>query len=275
MGEGGLEGRRVLVTGGSAGIGAGLALEMARRGAVVGVCSRSQSDLDDVVGRCRRHVEGCKGWAIDLGDTDAIPGFVRQVEEELGELDIVVNNAGIPKRRGVAALRMDEVTRVAAVNYLAPVALSLAVIPTMLRRGGGRIVNVASVAGRLGSPGEAAYGAAKAALLAWSEASAAELRPRGIVVQVVIPGPVDTRIVDAPGEDPPLAARAGIERLSVDDAVGAILSHLETDRFEAWIPPEFRAGYIAKVSDPEGSIQRASDWYRDNVLAEQGVEPGS
>jgi short-subunit dehydrogenase len=268
--SGGLEGRRVLVTGASAGIGAGLAEEMARRGAIVGLCSRSQGDLDTVLARCRQHVGECRAWPIDLGDTDAIPGFVRQVEEELGELDIVMNNAGIPKRRGVTDLRMDEVSSVAAVNYLAPVALSLAVIPTMLRRGGGRIVNVASVAGRLGSPGEAAYGAAKAALLAWSEASAAELRSRGIVVQVVIPGPVDTRIVDVPGEDPPLAARAGIERLSVDDAVRAILSHLETDRFEVWIPPEFRAGYVAKAADPEGSIQRAADWYRDNVLLEQG-----
>jgi short-subunit dehydrogenase len=152
------------------------------------------------------------------------------------------------------------------------VAISLAVIPNMVRRCSGRIVNIASVAGRLGSPGEAAYGAAKAALLAWSEASAAELRPQGVVVQVVIPGPVDTRIVDYPGEDPPLAARAGIERPSVSDAVQAILAHIEVDAFEAWIPPDFQIGYVAKVADPEGALQRASDWYRDHMLIDQPTD---
>lgn len=249
-----------------------MAEEMARHGAIVGLCSRSQGDLDEVVTRCRRHVDECRAWPVDLADTEAIPAFIRRVEDEIGDLDVVVNNAGIPKRRGVVRLRMEEVVSVVAVNYLAPVAISLAVIPNMVRRGSGRIVNVASVAGRLGSPGEAAYGAAKAALLAWSEASAAELRPQGVVVQVVIPGPVDTRIVDYPGEDPPLAARAGIERLSVGDAVQAILTHLEGDTFEAWIPPEFRAGYVAKVADPERAIQRASDWYRDHILSDRPTE---
>ena len=261
-----LGGRRALVTGSSDGIGAALAEALAAEGVVVGVTGRRAEKVDRVVARCRRHTEGSTGWAFDLLDHDGIEDFARRVQDDLGPVDLLVNNAGIPKRRRIDRLSAHEVREVTDLNYVSAVLLTLALLPPMLERGRGHILNVASVAGRLGSPGEAAYAASKAALAVWSEASAAELASRGIVVQVVYPGPVATDIVNAPGEDPPLAARSGIERLSVEDAVGQILDHLRSPNFEAWIPAWFRDIYVAKVADPDRSIRMAGEWVASNLL---------
>jgi NAD(P)-dependent dehydrogenase (short-subunit alcohol dehydrogenase family) len=267
-----LEGKKVLVTGGSAGIGAGLAVAMARAGAVVGICARRADLLEDVARACRAHGADTRAWVLDLTRLDELEGFIGQAEEELGGIDMLVNNAGIPKRRAIARLTPAEVDLVMTVNYLAPVHLTLAVLPFMLERGHGRIFNVASVASRLGGSGESAYAASKAALGVWSEAMAAELSPRGIVVQVVYPGPIDTDLVNAVGEDPPLAARAGIGRMPLPDAVAALMSQIEDGSFERWVPDHFRAIYLNKVQDPEGAIANASTWF---VELERQVEVAS
>ncbi len=114
---------------------------------------------------------------------------------------MVVHNAGIPMRRPVDRLTMDEVTRVMTVNYLSPVAMTLALLPLMLERRSGTIVNVSSMGGRLGIATEAAYSGSKFALAGWSEAMAADLVGTGVSVRLVLPGPIDTEIWDQPGND--------------------------------------------------------------------------
>jgi len=256
-----LEGKKVLITGGSAGIGAALAVAMAQAGAEVGICARRADLLEKVARTCRDQGGDAHSWVLDLSRLDGLEDFVRRAEDELGGIDMLVNNAGIPKRRAIARLTPAEVDLVMTVNYLAPVHLTLAVLPFMLERGQGRIFNVASVASRLGGSGESAYAASKAALGVWSEAMAAELSPRGIVVQVVYPGPIDTDLVNAVGEDPPLAARAGIARMPLPDAVAALMSQIEDGSFERWVPEHFREIYLNKVQDPEGAIANASTWF--------------
>lgn len=263
-----LEGANVLVTGSSSGIGAGLAVAFARRGAVVGICGRRADRLQAVLAQCRAANPKCRAWQIDLLDHDRLAGFALEVEAAFGSIDLLVNNAGVPKRRRVSDLTPAEVVEVMNVNYVAAVLLTLAVLPGMRRRGRGRILNVASTAARLGGPGEVAYGASKAALAVWSEGTAAELRSQGIDVQLVIPGPVDTEIVDYPGEDPPLAARAGIERLPLAEAVDAIVEHVQGTSFELWLPDYFRQVYRHKVEDPDRSLAQAATWFHDH-LAEQ------
>src|SRR5215211_451038 len=149
------DGKRVLVTGGSAGIGAALAEGFASRGAVVGICGRRTDRLDAVLARLRASSPESCAWTIDLADLDGVEPFARTVEAELGGVDVLVNNAGIPKRRQVSALTPDVVEAVMAINYLSPVRLTLALLPGLVARDG-HVVNISSIAARLGPPGEAA-----------------------------------------------------------------------------------------------------------------------
>ena len=226
-------GANVLVTGSSSGIGSGLAVALAQRGAVVGICGRREDRLRSVLEECQKTSPKSRSWQVDMLDTDSLAAFASEVEGQFGSIDLLVNNAGVPKRRLVTKLTPAEVKDVMTVNYVAPVLLTLAALPGMLRRGRGRIVNVASTASRLGGAGETAYGASKAALAIWTEGSAAELLSQGVDVQLVIPGPVDTAIVDYPGEDPPLAARAGMTRLPLNEAVATIIDHILGTNFRS------------------------------------------
>ena len=183
-----LKGCRTLVTGASSGIGAGLAEALAAQGAVVGICARRGDRLADVVGRCMEHSPDSRMWAVDLADPDAVDQLSVDVLDAFGGIDLLVNNAGIPKRRHVTALDVDTVTRVMHINFLSPMRLTLALLPQMVERGEGTIVNVSSIAALLGVPGEAAYDASKAALTAFSEAMAVDLWETGVKVMVVYPG---------------------------------------------------------------------------------------
>src|SRR6201998_3993121 len=143
-------------------------------------------------------------WVADLADTRAVGDMARQAWDTLGGIDVLVNNAAIPKRRAVSALDPAEVEGVMRVNFFGPVQLTLALLPRMLARKAGMIVNVSSVGGRLGIIHEAAYCASKFALCGWSESMAVDLHGTGISVKLIEPGPVDTEIWDQPGNEEPL-----------------------------------------------------------------------
>ncbi len=140
---------------------------------------------------------GGKALAVqtDVGDTRSSAALVERVASELGGIDILVNNAGANHRGLVEERSLEELSQIVAVNLMAPIALSRAVLPHMRRRGGGSIVNVASLAGRVPFPHEATYCATKFGLRAFSFALAEELAGSGIRVSVVSPGPVDTGFI--------------------------------------------------------------------------------
>jgi len=146
------EGQRVLVTGASSGIGAGLAEEFARRGATVGICARRQERLDEVLDRCRKHSPDSRRWVVDLADPAAVDRLASSALEELGGVDVLVNNAGIPKRRHVSKLDAATVESVMNINFFSPIRLTLALLPHMLERDSGRIINISSVARRASPP---------------------------------------------------------------------------------------------------------------------------
>src|SRR5262249_5294047 len=159
---------RVLVTGASAGIGEALALGLAERGATVGICARRADRLADVLAKLQTHAPASRSWTVDLNDLDTIDGFAERVVDDLGGIDVLVNNAGIPKRRSVLALDAATVDAVNRINYLSPVRLTLALLPALIESHG-EIINISSVAARLSPPAEAAYAATKAAITAFSE----------------------------------------------------------------------------------------------------------
>jgi NAD(P)-dependent dehydrogenase (short-subunit alcohol dehydrogenase family) len=118
-------------------------------------------------------------WVADLADSASVGPLAQQAAEALGAIDVLVNNAAIPKRRLVTALEPSEVETVMRVNFFAPMRLTLAVLPRMLGRESGTIVNVSSVGGRLGIIHESAYCASKFALCGWSESMAVDLHGTG------------------------------------------------------------------------------------------------
>ncbi|MBM3661050.1 MAG: SDR family oxidoreductase, partial [Actinobacteria bacterium] len=163
-------GARVLVTGASSGIGAALAVALARAGATVGICARRADRLGEVLDVCRAHAPRSRMWAVDLGDLDAIPAFAATVETALGGVDVLVNCAGIPKRRRIPELSEADLEEVMRVNFFAPVALVRALLPGMLDRGHGRIVNLTTMGTHSAAARVGAYCASKAALEMYTEA---------------------------------------------------------------------------------------------------------
>jgi short-subunit dehydrogenase len=259
-----LTGCRTLVTGASSGIGAGLAEALAARGAIVGICARRADRLAEVVGRCMEHSPESRMWVVDLVDNDAVDRLALDVLDAFGGVDLLVNNAGIPKRRHVTALDIDTITQVMHINYLSPMRLTMALLPQMLERGSGTIVNVSSIAATLSAPGESAYDASKAALTAFSEAMAVDLWETGIKVTVVYPGVIDTDLFTLPDNDI-LDLPVPAEPVSV--AVGAILDGLATEAAQVYVPGYFADIAASKAKDVGAFLAGTAAYLRQQKAA--------
>jgi len=178
-----LKGKRILLTGASSGIGEAAAQKFARRGATVVVVARRQELLDDLVDRIKRDGGDARAHAADLSDLDAVDEVVAKVEQDLGGIDILINNAGKSIRRPLAESldRWHDVERTMALNYYSPLRLIRGLAPDMLERGDGHIINV-STWGVLSesSPLFAVYNASKAALTAVSRVIETEWADKGV-----------------------------------------------------------------------------------------------
>jgi NAD(P)-dependent dehydrogenase (short-subunit alcohol dehydrogenase family) len=254
-----LTGKHVLVTGASSGIGAGLAVGFAKAGAAVGICARREDRLHDVLEQCQEHSPDSRMWVIDLADLDGVTAFAEQADTQLGGIDILVNNAGIPKRRAVLDLTPDVVDTVMAINYASPVRLTLALLPRMIERGGGRIITISSVAARLGPPHEAAYAASKAALSSFMECAAVDLDGTGVQMHLVNPGVIDTELFHLPDNEPSMAS---IEALPVSALVDAVMEQIDGGTFEIYVPTWFADIAADRVKDLGGFVEGTKQFVR-------------
>jgi short-subunit dehydrogenase len=241
-----LAGKHVLVTGASTGIGAALAEGFAKRGATVGICARRAEMLNDVLERCKVHAPDSRAWTVDLADLDGLAAFVRRASADLGGVDVLVNNAGIPKRKRVFDLTPEIVESTMLINYFSPVRLTLALLDEIVERCG-RVMYVSSVAARLSPPAESAYAATKAAISAWAECLQVDLRDTPVQVHVLYPGVIDTELFHLPDNDP--LGTTGVEMLPVDAIVEPVLTMIEQDQLEVSVPDWFNGVYAHKSAD--------------------------
>ncbi len=251
-----LDGARVLLTGASSGIGAATAPVLAGRGAVVAVTGRRAERLDALVASLPG--DGHVAVAADLTDPGAPEQVVAAAEAAIGDIDVVIHNAAMPKRRHITQLTTDEVDTVMALNFHVPVRMTMATLPGMLRRGRGCQLYVSSMGGRLGIPDEAAYCASKFALAGWAESVAIDLWDDPVDVRLVLPGAIDTEIWDRPGSDPAHYDGA----LEPPETVAeAIADAIEGDEFEIY-SPDLRSIVEFKTSDPEAYLAGAAQMAR-------------
>jgi NAD(P)-dependent dehydrogenase (short-subunit alcohol dehydrogenase family) len=263
-------GKRALITGASTGIGAAVARELAGAGCTVGICARRGDLLDAVLADCRRTAPDSRSWIVDLADLEGASGFATQAADELGGIDILINNAGMPKRRHAVTLTVADVDQVMALNYLSPVRIILALLPRMLAQADGRIVNVSSVAARFGPPREAAYAASKAAITAFSESLSVDVAGSGVTVHVVNPGIIDTELFQLPDNEPSLADLAP-ER--PEDLAVAMRHQIESGGFELWFPGWIEKLLLDKATDTDTFMANSAAHTAERVRVLGLVDP--
>jgi ketoreductase len=224
------EGRVALITGAGRGIGRAIALRYAREGAAIAVTARTVEELQSLLDEVRH--EGGQAIAVpaDLADVGAPGLVVKQVLESLGTIDILVNNAGIGSSAGPGPIvDFDDAlwNRTLAVNLTAPYLLTKAVLPTLLAKKWGRIINIASINGKIPSLHAVAYVASKHGLLGLTRAVALEVARDGITVNAICPGPVRTRMNDRRIEYD--ADRLGLSLSELESRITPIGRRLEPD----------------------------------------------
>ncbi len=193
-----LDGKVALVTGGARGIGRGIALAFAREGAAVGVNDRRHDEeLEQVVDEVRRM--GRQAWALaaDVSDDVAVRAMVASLLDQAGRIDILVTNAGIADISPVAEMPVDVWDRMIAVHLRGTFLCTRYVLPSMLARGEGAIITMGSQLGQIGRENWTHYCAAKGGIIAFTKALAREVGPRGIRVNCIAPGPIQTGLVSA------------------------------------------------------------------------------
>jgi 2-hydroxycyclohexanecarboxyl-CoA dehydrogenase len=227
-----LEGKVALVTGGTGGIGAATCARLAAEGAKVAV-----ADLDAAAASELAADLGGFGLELDVRSTQAARAAVTAIESELGPIDILVNNAGIADDDFFVRSTEEQWDRLIAVNIRGVLAVTHAVLPGMQERGSGSIVNLTSEAGRLGSQLATVYSATKGAVLAFTKALAKETARRGVRVNAVAPGPIETPMMRKAEELGEIGQRfvqgmimsTAMRRPGQPDEVAATIAYLASD----------------------------------------------
>ena len=225
-----LDGKVAIVTGASSGIGLAVARKLVAAGARVALVARTKAKLEDAVRELGE--ERAAAYPLDVKDFAALASLPEQVKQRFGGLDVLVNNAGLNHRGSVLEHSAAELADVITTNLTAPVYLTRAAIPHLRR--GGFVVNVASLAGMVPVPHEAAYSASKAGLRAFTRSLDDELGARGLTACLVSPGPVDTGFVGDVEHVPDLVFSQPMR--SAEQVADAVLECLETGEREIAIP---------------------------------------
>ncbi len=248
-----LDGRTAIVTGASRGIGAAIARALDRAGARVALVARDREALGAVAADLHH---GPVIFPVDLADPDAPARLVAEACDCVGAIDVLVNNAALAARAPTDELDAELVDRLYTVNVRAPLLLIAALVPSMVARGRGAIINISSGSAVVGTPRRAAYAATKGAIDAATRSLAIELGPHGIRVNSVAPGVVDTemwaRNKAIPGVIEEIEALTPLRRWATPDDIADVVAFLASDG------ARFVTGETVCV---DGGLARTTDLY--------------
>ncbi len=229
-----LKGKAAIVTGGAQGIGEAIARRLASEGATPAILDiqieKAQAVANDLGSK------GIRAIAIkmDITDSQDVKRAVKEVEDKLGMVDILINNAGFDKGAPFIQLPEELWDRIIAINLRGHITVTRAVLDGMINRNYGKIVNIASDAGRVGSSGESVYSACKGGLIAFTKTLARELIRYNILVNCVCPGPTDTALLAGMGKDNPKLVEAlqraiPMRRLGKPEEIASAVAFLASD----------------------------------------------
>jgi 3-oxoacyl-[acyl-carrier protein] reductase len=192
-----LQGHVALVTGASQGIGRACAMTLAKAGATVALAARNEEKLKQVVAQIEAEGGKAAAFPLDVASEDAIKSAVKEISAQLGKIDILVNNAGITRDTLLLRMKRADWDDVLTTNLSAPFLLTQAVLSGMLKQRWGRIINITSVVGEMGAPGQANYASSKAGLIGLTLSVAREVASRNITVNAVAPGYIATAMTES------------------------------------------------------------------------------
>ncbi|AMG29564.1 3-oxoacyl-ACP reductase FabG [Grimontia hollisae] len=223
-----LNGKIALVTGASRGIGRAIAELLVERGATVVGTATSESGasaISEFLG------ENGKGYALNVTSAESIDAVLKAIKEEFGDVDILVNNAGITRDNLLMRMKDDEWQDIMDTNLTSIFRMSKAVLRAMMKKRNGRIINVGSVVGTMGNAGQANYAAAKAGVVGFTKSMAREVASRGITVNTVAPGFIETDMTKALNDDQRAATLAQVPagRLGEPREIAATVAFLASD----------------------------------------------
>ena len=254
--------RVVIVTGASSGIGRQVALDFAGRGASLVLSARRADRLAQVAGDCEARGAAVEAMTGDVGERRFVEHMAARALRRFGRIDVVVNNAGISKHKQIYHVTPEDVDYVLRVNLHAPLYLTLAALPAMLRRGEGWVINISSGAGKMPPPREAVYAASKFGLTGFTEGLWLDLAGSNVHAAVIHVGPIDTEIWQK--TDEPTAYRGRKYPPSVISR--AVFTAIERRRHELWVPRTLRLAWLLRVFLP--AAYRAGAARFDPVPAE-------
>jgi 2-hydroxycyclohexanecarboxyl-CoA dehydrogenase len=191
----GLEGKRVILTGGASGIGRATAIRLNEEGCIVGIFDVNEAGADETVRLCASQPGKTLAYTVDIADYDAVCQAVSAFESAAGPTELLANIAGWDQAMNFLDSTPEFWNQVIRINLQGPLNMHHIVVRGMAERGFGRVVNVSSDAGRVGSSGESVYSACKGGIAAFTKTLSRELARRGVTLNVVCPGPTDTPLL--------------------------------------------------------------------------------
>jgi len=226
-----LDGKLVLVTGASRGIGKAIALTLGRAGATIIGTATTESGADNISKVfAEKNISG-KGMKLNVTDNEQISDLVKTVNEDFGSIDILVNNAGITKDNILLRMKEDEWEDIINTNLSSIYKMSKAVLRGMIKKRSGRIISITSVVGAMGNAGQSNYAAAKAGMIGFTKSLAREVGVRGVTVNAVAPGFIKTDMTDNLPNDQKeaLASQIPLGRLGTANEVANAVLFLAGD----------------------------------------------
>ncbi|TNF60297.1 MAG: 3-oxoacyl-ACP reductase FabG [Burkholderiales bacterium] len=226
-----LEGKVSIITGAAQGIGLATAVKFAREGAIVVVCDVRQAAVDAAVAQCQAEGATATGFVMDVTQRDMVDAVVAQVKERFGRIDVLVNNAGITQDARLQKMTLEQFDKVIDVNLRGVFHCAQAVADTMVAQGGGVILNASSVVGIYGNFGQTNYAATKFGVIGFTKTWSRELGPKGVRVNAVAPGFIQTPILGTIPEKviQEMEHRVPLRRLGRPEEIASVYAFLASD----------------------------------------------